>query len=43
MFDLHPGFARALLETLPGGVAFIDRHGRVQWASAAFAALLGTD
>ncbi|MGE3481403.1 MAG: PAS domain-containing protein, partial [Gammaproteobacteria bacterium] len=42
-FDLHPGFARALLETLPGGVAFIDRHGRVQWASAAFAALLGTD
>jgi len=43
MFELHPGFARSLLETFPGGVAFIDRHGRLQWASAAFAALLGTD
>lgn len=43
MFDLHPGFSRALLEALPGGVAFIDRHDRVQWVNEEFAALLGTD
>lgn len=43
MFDLHPGFSRALLEALPGGLAFVDRHDRVQWVNAEFAALLGTD
>ncbi len=43
MIELHREFARALLEALPGGVAFIDRHERVQWVNNEFAALLGTD
>jgi len=43
MFHLHPEFSRALLEALPGGVAFVDRNDRVQWANGEFAALLGTD
>lgn len=43
MFELHPEFSRALLDSLPGGVAFIDRNDRLQWANGEFAALLGTD
>lgn len=43
MIELHPEFSRALLEALSGGVAFIDRADRVQWANPEFAALLGTD
>ncbi len=43
MIELHPEFSRALLDALPGGIAFVDRHDYIQWASGEFAALLGTD
>ena len=43
MVELHPEFSRALLDALPGGIAFVDRHDYIQWVSGEFAALLGTD
>ncbi len=43
MVELHPEFSRALLDALPGGIAFVDRHDYLQWVSGEFAALLGTD
>lgn len=43
MFELHPEFSRALLESLPGGVAFVDRNDCLQWVNREFAVLLGTE
>ncbi len=43
MFELHPEFSRALMEAMPGGLAFVDRAGNLQWANESFGRLLGTD
>jgi hypothetical protein len=40
MVDLHPEFSRQLLQAVPGGIAFVDRNQRIQWANAEFATML---
>lgn len=43
MIELHPEFARSLLDKLSGGLAFVDRYDAVQWVNDEFATLLRSD
>ena len=40
VIDLHPAFSHQLLQAVPGGLAFIGRHLRIQWVNAEFATML---